>query len=68
MGVVGVIAPQDSSLIGLVSTVIPIIVGGNTVVVLASEKLPLCAVTFAEVLKFFRCSWRNYEYFDRKRK
>ena len=50
MGVVGVIAPQDSSLIGLVSTIIPIITGGNTVVVLASEKLPLCAVTFAEVL------------------
>lgn len=50
MGVVGVIAPQDSSLIGLVSTIIPIIVGGNTVVVLASEKMPLCAVTFAEVL------------------
>lgn len=50
MGVVGVIAPQDSSLLGLVSTVIPLITGGNTVVVLASEKLPLCAVTFAEVL------------------
>ncbi len=50
MGVVGIIAPQNSSLIGLVSTVIPVITGGNTVVVLASEKLPLCAVTFAEVL------------------
>ena len=49
-GVVGVIAPQDSSLIGLVSTIIPIITGGNTVVVLASENLPLCAITFAEVL------------------
>jgi acyl-CoA reductase-like NAD-dependent aldehyde dehydrogenase len=51
MGVVGVVAPQNSSLIGLVSTIIPIIAGGNTVVVLASEKLPLCAVTFAEVLQ-----------------
>lgn len=50
MGVVGVIAPQNSSLIGLVSTIIPVITGGNTLVVLASEKLPLCAVTFAEVL------------------
>lgn len=50
MGVIGVIAPQDSSLIGLVSTIIPAITGGNTVVVLAAEKLPLCAVTFAEVL------------------
>lgn len=50
MGVVGVIAPQDSSLIGLISTIIPAITGGNTVVVLASEQLPLCAVTFGEVL------------------
>lgn len=50
MGVVGVIAPQTSGLIGLVSTIIPAIVGGNTVVVLASEKFPLCAITFAEVL------------------
>jgi len=50
MGVVGVIAPQDTSLIGLVSLVLPLICGGNTVVVLASENLPLCAVTFAEVL------------------
>lgn len=49
-GVVGIIAPQDSSLIGLVSTIIPVITGGNTAVVLASENLPLCAVTFAEVL------------------
>jgi acyl-CoA reductase-like NAD-dependent aldehyde dehydrogenase len=49
-GVVGVLAPQDSSLFGLVSAILPIVVGGNTVVVLASEKLPLCAVTFAEVL------------------
>jgi acyl-CoA reductase-like NAD-dependent aldehyde dehydrogenase len=50
MGVVGIIAPQNSSLIGLVSAILPVITGGNTVVVLASEKLPLCAVTFAEVL------------------
>jgi acyl-CoA reductase-like NAD-dependent aldehyde dehydrogenase len=49
-GVVGVIAPQNSSLIGLVASIIPAITGGNTVVVLASEKQPLCAVTFAEVL------------------
>lgn len=49
-GVVGVLAPQDSSLLGLVSAIIPVIVGGNTVAVLASEKLPLCSVTFAEVL------------------
>ncbi len=49
-GVVAVIAPQSSSLIGLVSLVAPIIAGGNTCVVLASASKPLCAVTFAEVL------------------
>lgn len=50
MGVVGVVAPANSSLIGLVSMVMPVLCGGNTIVVIASEKLPLCAVTFAEVL------------------
>ena len=50
MGVVSAIAPAESSLLGLVSTLIAIIAGGNTIVVLASESLPLCAVTFAEVL------------------
>lgn len=50
MGVVGIIAPQDSSLIGLVSTILPVIAGGNSCVILASENLPLCSITFAEVL------------------
>jgi acyl-CoA reductase-like NAD-dependent aldehyde dehydrogenase len=50
MGVVGVICPPDSALLGLITALIPVITGGNTAVVLASEKLPLCAVTFAEVL------------------
>jgi acyl-CoA reductase-like NAD-dependent aldehyde dehydrogenase len=50
MGVVGIIAAQNTSLIGLVSLLLPVICGGNTAVVLASEQLPLCAVTFAEVL------------------
>lgn len=50
MGVVGIITPQTNSLIGLVSVILPVIAGGNTCVVLASEKLPLCAITFAEVL------------------
>ncbi len=50
MGVVSVIAPQQDGLLGLVSVVAPAIAGGNTCVVLASEQLPLCAVTFAEVL------------------
>lgn len=49
-GVVGIIADAKTSLIGLVSCVAPIIAGGNTCVVLASEKLPLCAITFAEVV------------------
>lgn len=49
-GVVAVIAPQDDSLLGLVSVIAPVIAGGNTCVVLASETKPLCAVTFAEVL------------------
>lgn len=49
-GVVGVIAEQSTSLIGLVSVVAPVIAGGNTCVVIASENLPLCAVTFAEVI------------------
>lgn len=50
MGVIAVIADETTSLLGLVSVVTPIIAGGNTCVVLASESKPLCAVTFAEVL------------------
>ncbi len=50
MGVVGVVAEQSTSLIGLVSLILPAICGGNSTVVLASEKLPLCAVTFSEVV------------------
>jgi len=50
MGVIGVLAPQATSLIGLVSLLIPAICSGNTAVLIASEKLPLCAITFAEVL------------------
>jgi acyl-CoA reductase-like NAD-dependent aldehyde dehydrogenase len=49
-GVVAVVAPQDTSLVGLVSVVAPVIAGGNTCVVLASEQKPLCAITFGEVL------------------
>jgi acyl-CoA reductase-like NAD-dependent aldehyde dehydrogenase len=49
-GVVGIIAPQKSALIGLVSAVAPIIAGGNTCVVLASESLPLSAISFAEII------------------
>ncbi|MQA81459.1 MAG: aldehyde dehydrogenase family protein [Streptosporangiales bacterium] len=49
-GTVAVVAPQDSSLLGLVSVVAPAIVSGNTVVVLAAETRPLPAVTLTEVL------------------
>ncbi|MEM7627226.1 MAG: aldehyde dehydrogenase family protein [Planctomycetota bacterium] len=49
-GVVGVVAPEASGLLGLVSVVAPAIVGGNSVVVLASRTKALCAVTLAEVL------------------
>ena len=50
MGVVAILAPDESGLLGLVSNVAPAIAGGNTCVSLASERLPLCAVSFAEVL------------------
>lgn len=49
-GVVAAIAPQDNSLIGLVSLIAPVIAGGNSCIILASETKPLCSVTFAEVL------------------
>jgi acyl-CoA reductase-like NAD-dependent aldehyde dehydrogenase len=49
-GVVGVVAPEASSLLGLVSRLAPPLVAGNTVVVLASESRPLPAVTLTEVL------------------
>ena len=49
-GVVAIIAPQNTSLIGLVSVMAPVIAGGNTCVVLASHTKPLCSVTFAEVI------------------
>ena len=49
-GVVAAIAPDDSSLLGLVSIIAPVIAGGNSIVILASESFPLCSITFAEVL------------------
>jgi acyl-CoA reductase-like NAD-dependent aldehyde dehydrogenase len=49
-GVVGIIAPSESSLLGLVSVLAPAIITGNTCVVLASEERPLPAITLAEVL------------------
>ena len=49
-GVVGVVAPETSSLLGLVSRLAPVIVSGNVAVVLASASRPLPAMTLAEVL------------------
>ncbi|MET3804929.1 acyl-CoA reductase-like NAD-dependent aldehyde dehydrogenase [Nakamurella sp. UYEF19] len=49
-GVVVAVAPQQDSLLGLVSVIAPIITSGNTVVVLASQTRPLAAVALAEVL------------------
>jgi acyl-CoA reductase-like NAD-dependent aldehyde dehydrogenase len=49
-GVVAVIAPQDSSLLGLVSVLAPVLVSGNTAVVVASEALPLSAISLSEIL------------------
>ena len=50
MGVVSVVAPEEQGLLGLVSVIAPIIVGGNTAIVLASNNKPLSAISFAEVL------------------
>ncbi|MGN6217904.1 MAG: aldehyde dehydrogenase family protein [Microbacterium sp.] len=49
-GVVGVIAPQDTALVGLVSAIAPALVTGNSVVVVASQRYPLSAISLAEVL------------------
>ena len=49
-GVVSIIADQNSSLLGLISAIAPVIAGGNTCIVLGSYVKPLCLVTFAEVL------------------
>ncbi len=49
-GVVGIVAPQESSLLGLVSVLAPVITTGNTAVVVASQQRPLPAVSLTEVL------------------
>jgi acyl-CoA reductase-like NAD-dependent aldehyde dehydrogenase len=49
-GVVSVLAPEESGLLGLVSTLAPIVTSGNTCVVLASSRFPLSAITLGEVL------------------
>jgi len=50
MGVIAAIAPENSSLLGLLGTILPIIAGGNTCIAIASESKPLCSITLAEAL------------------
>lgn len=50
VGVVAVVAPQTSALLGLVSVLAPVLVGGNAAVVVASERRPIPAVTLGEIL------------------
>ncbi|WP_243076812.1 aldehyde dehydrogenase family protein [Microbacterium sp. SS28] len=49
-GVVGIVAPQDTALLGFVSAIAPALVTGNAVVVIASQQYPLSAISLAEVL------------------
>jgi acyl-CoA reductase-like NAD-dependent aldehyde dehydrogenase len=49
-GVIGVIAPDEPALLGLVTAVLPPLVSGNAVIVVASERDPRSAVVFAECL------------------
>jgi len=49
-GVIGIVAPEESPLLGLVTLMAPVIAGGNTAVILSSTKMPLSAVSFGEVL------------------
>src|SRR4029079_6272873 len=49
-GVVSILAPKESTLLGLISVIMPTIVGGNTCIALASTNMPLSAVTLTEVL------------------
>ena len=49
-GIVGLIADEETGLIGLISMLLPIIAGGNTCVILASEKKALTAITLAELI------------------
>ena len=49
-GVVAIVAPQDSALLGLVAAIAPALVSGNAVVAIASERFPLSAISLAEVI------------------
>ena len=49
-GVVSIIAPNNAPLLGLISMIAPVIVGGNTCVILASKQNPMISISFAEIL------------------
>ena len=49
-GVVGIVAPEEPALLGLVSRLAPVLAGGNVAVVVASEAHPRAAIELAEVL------------------
>ena len=50
MGVVAIIAPEEQGLLGLISVLAPVIVGGNTAVLLANESKPVSSISFAEIV------------------
>ncbi len=50
MGVVGIVAPEKPSLLGLVDALAPVLVSGNSAVLVASQSAPLPAISFSEVL------------------
>ncbi len=50
MGIVSIVSAESSGLLGLITAIAPAIIGGNTVIVLASTTKPLSAITFGEVL------------------
>ena len=50
VGVVGIVCPENQGFLGLLTAVIPVIAGGNTVVLLASENSPLVAISLAEAM------------------
>ena len=50
MGVVGILAPEKPSLLGLIDSLAPVLVSGNSAVLVASQSAPLPAISFSEVL------------------
>jgi acyl-CoA reductase-like NAD-dependent aldehyde dehydrogenase len=50
MGIIGIVAPQTPSLLGLVSTILPAIVGGNVAIAIASEEDPRTAIVWCECI------------------